>query len=89
MNGTAAGKLGVVSLTDPVKEGDSLFTGTPGQRPAGTAVRQGFLEGSGVDAARAMIDMLVSMRAFEASQRVIRTIDETLGRAINSAGQVS
>jgi flagellar basal body rod protein FlgG len=36
-----------------------------------------------------MVDMLVSLRAFESSQRAIRTIDETLARGINSAGSSS
>ena len=79
-------RLGVVSLTNPVKEGDSLFSGTAGARPAATQVRQGYLEGSGVDPARAMVDMIVSMRAYEASQRVIHAIDETLGKGISSGG---
>jgi flagellar basal-body rod protein FlgF len=83
-NGRAVGRLAVVSLPDAAKQGDSLFAGTAGARPDGTSVRQGFLEASGVNATRAMVDMLVSLRAFEASQRVVRAIDETLGRGINS-----
>src|SRR5207244_7301897 len=53
-DGTIAGgpRLGVVSLTNATKQGDNLFSGTPGARPAGTEVKQGFLEGSGVDPAR-------------------------------------
>ena len=85
---TAAGTIGVVSLTGAQKEGDALFTGTAGARPAATTIRQGFLEGSGADAARSMVDMIVSLRAYEASQRVLRTIDDTLGRAVN-AGSTS
>jgi flagellar basal-body rod protein FlgG len=87
-DGTIAGgpRIGVVSLTNATKIGDSLFAGTPGARPAGTQVKQGFLEGSGVDPARAMIDMIVSMRAYEASQRVIHAIDDSLGKGIASAG---
>ena len=42
------GTLAVMSLTGATKQGDTLFTGTPGVRPAGTAVLQRFLEGSGV-----------------------------------------
>jgi flagellar basal-body rod protein FlgG len=85
-NGRQLGRLGVVSLTNPVKQGDTLFTGTPGQRPAGTAVRQGFLETSGVNAATAMIDMITSMRAYEAGMKVITSIDETLQKGIGASG---
>jgi flagellar basal-body rod protein FlgF len=42
------GTLAVVSLTGATKQAETLFTGTPGVRPARTAVRQRFLEGSGV-----------------------------------------
>jgi flagellar basal-body rod protein FlgG len=87
---TAAGKsvarIAVVSLTNPAKQGDNLYTGTPGTMPTGTEVKQGFLEGSGADPARSMVDMIVSMRAYEATQRVIHAIDDTLGKGIASAG---
>lgn len=88
-NGTAVGKLQIVSLQNPQKEGDTLFTGQAGATPVGTVLRQGFLEGSGVNPAKAMVDMIVSLRAYESSQRVIHAIDETLGRGIDGAGSTS
>lgn len=88
VGGKSVGQLALVSLTAARKEGDSLFTGTAGERPQGSAARQGYLEATGADAARTMVDMIASLRSFEASQRVIRTIDETLGRCVNSAGAV-
>jgi len=87
--GKSLGTLGIVSLTNPAKVGANLFSGTPGAKPAGTTVTQGALEGSGVNPATVMIDMIVSLRAYESSQRVIRTIDETISRAVDNAGQVS
>jgi flagellar basal-body rod protein FlgG len=36
-----------------------------------------------------MVDMIASLRAFEAGQRVITTIDETLGRASSQVGSLS
>lgn len=86
--GKTVGSLAVVSLTGATKQGDNVFAGTAGARPKGTQVVQGSLEGSSVDAAQAMIDMVVSLRAFESAQKVIQTIDETLGRGIDSAGSV-
>ena len=82
----AIAKIGVVSLTNPVKQGDTLFAGVPGPRPAQTAVRQGFLEGSGVNPATAMVEMITSLRAFESAQKAIQTIDETLDRGIQAGG---
>jgi flagellar basal-body rod protein FlgF len=69
--------VGVFALADPAKQGENLFAGTAGGQAAG-AVRSGALEGSGVDPARTMVDMIASFRAFEAGQKVIQTIDETL-----------
>jgi flagellar basal-body rod protein FlgF len=84
-----AGTLAVMSLTGATKQGDTLFTGTPGVRPAGTTVQQGFLEGSGVQPAEAMVDMIVSFRAYETTQRAIQSIDTELGRAANSVGSAT
>jgi flagellar basal-body rod protein FlgF len=72
-----AADVGVFALNNPAKQGDNLFSGTSGGQATGT-VRTGALEGSGVDPARTMVDMIASFRAFEAGQRVIQTIDESL-----------
>jgi flagellar basal-body rod protein FlgF len=81
-------RLGVFNVTNPRKEGDSLVSGT--QAGAGNgSVRSGALESSGADPARSMVDMISSMRAFEAGQKVIQTIDETLGKAVSQVGAVS
>ena len=60
-----------------------------GGRRRHRAVRAGALEGSGADAARSMVDMIASMRAFEAGQKVIQTIDETLGKASTQVGSLN
>jgi flagellar basal-body rod protein FlgF len=81
--------LEVVNLRDPRKDGDALVTGNPSPpAPAAGQVRAGALESSGADAARSMVDMIASMRAFEAGQKVIQTIDETLGKAATQVGAV-
>jgi flagellar basal-body rod protein FlgG len=76
-----AESLAVFSLTGIRKEGDTLLTGTA--TAGGGTVRSGALESSNSDPTRAMVDMIASFRAFEASQRVITTIDETLSKAAN------
>jgi flagellar basal-body rod protein FlgF len=83
------GTLAVMSLTGATKQGDTLFTGSPGVRPAGTTVQQGFLEGSGVQPAEAMVDMIVSFRSYETTQRAIQTIDTELGKASGSVGSAT
>ena len=83
-----AAKLGVYKLNNPKKAGESLFTGTAAGKDTGVT-RSGALEGSGVDASRAMIDMIASLRAFESGQKVIQTIDETLQKAVTQVGSVT
>jgi flagellar basal-body rod protein FlgF len=78
-------RLGVVALNNPVKQGDSLVNGAPAGAAAGT-VRGGALEASGANAAQSMVDMIDSMRAFEAGQKVIQAIDDTLGKAAQQVG---
>ena len=85
-NGKAIAQISVVSLTSPVKQGDTLFDGTAGARPAGTSVAQGALEGSGVNATTAMVDMLSSLRTYQSDQQAIQAIDDTLKKGIASGG---
>jgi flagellar basal-body rod protein FlgG len=80
------GKIAVVSLTNPAKQGDTLFTGTPGAAPAGTTLEQGALESSGTNPATVMVDMITSLRAYESMQKVINSMDETLSRGIQGGG---
>jgi flagellar basal-body rod protein FlgF len=79
--------LSVVTVTGAAKEGDNLFAGTPGGQAA-SDVRAGALEGSGADPSRSMVDMIASLRAFEAGQKVITTIDETLQKASTQVGSI-
>lgn len=83
----AASAIGVTALDGPRREGENLFTGTARGAAAGR-VRGGALEGSAVDPITTMVDMLGSLRAFEAGQRVITTIDSTLAKATNQLGTV-
>ena len=83
--------LNVVLLTNPEKAGNNLITGTPVAVAGQTAgaVRSGALEASGADPTQSMVDMIESMRAYQAGQKVIQTIDETLGKAASAVGSVS
>ncbi len=83
-----ASKVAVFNVRNPVKQGDSNFTGTAGGTATGT-VKTGSLEGSGVDPARAMVDLMASMRAMEAAQRAITTIDSTLQQTATQVGGLS
>jgi flagellar basal-body rod protein FlgG len=81
-------RLEVVALRNPRKTADSLVTGTPAGAAGVGQVRSGALEGSGANATTAMVDMISSMRAYEAGQKVIQTIDDTLGKASTQVGSL-
>jgi flagellar basal-body rod protein FlgF len=78
-------KVALFNLRNPVKQGNSNFTGQAGGQATGQ-VKSGSLEGSGVDPARAMVDLMASMRSMEATQRAITTIDQTLQQTASQVG---
>jgi flagellar basal-body rod protein FlgF len=82
-----AARIGLFAVNGPQKVGDSLIQGTAAGRAAG-AVRGGALEGSGADPTKAMVDMIASLRAYESGQKVITTIDSTLGKAAGQVGSL-
>jgi flagellar basal-body rod protein FlgG len=82
-----AGSVGVFAVPNARKAGDAYFTGAAAGQAQGTA-RAGALEASGVDPTRTMIGMLSSLRAFEAGQKAITTIDGTLEKAVTQVGSV-
>lgn len=61
--------------------GDAI-TGTPGQTGMGT-VLQGAIEGSNVNIAEEMVNMIVAQRAYEVNAKAIQTTDEMLGMVNN------
>jgi flagellar basal-body rod protein FlgF len=79
--------LGVFNVAGPRKVGENLIAGNAAGQATGQ-VQAGFLEGSGADPARSMVDMIASFRSFEASQKVIRTLDETLQQAATKVGSL-
>jgi len=83
-----AGAVGVFEVPGAVKQGENLYTGKAAGRPSGT-VRQGSLEGSGVDAAKAMVDMITSLRSFQSGQQAIQAIDQTLQAAATRVGSMN
>ncbi|MCL6471347.1 MAG: flagellar basal-body rod protein FlgF [Firmicutes bacterium] len=71
------------------KVGSNTFKAfASGQRPTGFVIRQGYLEGSNVNATDEMVDMIATIRSYEANQRVLKAQDELLGRAVNEVGRV-
>lgn len=80
-------QVGLFRLNNPAKAGDSYVNGQAGGQARGI-VRAGVLESSGVDAGRTMVDMIASLRAYQASQKTITTIDGTLQQAAGQVGNL-
>jgi flagellar basal-body rod protein FlgG len=86
------GQIKIVTLDIPnaKKIGESLWEGKEtGTQPTGTDIKQGFLEGSGVNSINEMVEMIRTLRSYESSQKAITSIDGTLDKAVNSVGVVS
>ncbi len=49
-------------------------------------VRQRYVERANVDVISEMVNMITSFRAYEANQKAIKIIDESLGRTVNDVG---
>ncbi|OPX98285.1 MAG: Flagellar basal-body rod protein FlgG [Syntrophorhabdus sp. PtaU1.Bin002] len=67
--------------------GKNLFVNTNEQNeeiiPENLSVRQGYYEGSNVDMMREMIELMYTVRAYEAYTKADRSLDDILGKLIN------
>lgn len=95
LQNTPVGNLKLVAFDDPAsltKEGNGLFRlsdpGAKEQTPKDLNVRQGLLESSNVNPVKEMTEMITTMRAFEAYQKIIQSIDEADDQAVNAIGRL-
>lgn len=92
-NGEVVDRLLITQFQNPDslrKNGENLFTASPNsvvEDFTGT-VLQNYLEQSNAEAIREMVDMISLLRSYEANQRVINVIDDTLDKAVNEVGKV-
>lgn len=90
LDGNRAYKINVVDFDDYAsleKVGDNLYSGTPNNN-VDIRVKQNNLEKSNVNVVNEMINMMTVMRSFESNQKVLQSIDETLGKAVNEVGSI-
>lgn len=87
-------QIGLWQFNNPAglsKEGDSLFSATEASGEAmneaendnlpKTKMIQGYLEGSNVQVADEMVNLIVAQRAYEMNSKAIQTSDDMLGQA--------
>jgi flagellar basal-body rod protein FlgF len=83
----AASAVGVFNVPNAAEQGNNLFTGTVAGRGTGT-VEQGQLNESGVDSIQTTTDMIASLRAYQAGQSAIQSIDQTMQENATSVGSL-
>ena len=96
VDGQKAGKLGVVDFADHSKLrygqdgcfGNTDPEGNPPTAPATIGVKSRFLEGSNADPINIMVNMVADYRNYEAAQKAVHALDETLGKAVNEVGRI-
>lgn len=92
--GDNVGSLKIVTFADTGglrKTGNGLFvnyTNQAAQVAEDPVVQQGCLETSNTDITSEILDMMSASRTYETSQRMVKMIDETLGKAVNEIGKV-
>ncbi len=86
--GTVPGTaLGVFNVPNATELGNNNFTGTAAGAGTGT-VEAGQLEGSDVDPIDTIVDMTTSLDAYQAGQRAIETINQTMQESAGTVGLV-
>lgn len=99
LNGDWIGQFDVALIPDSgqlVKEGNGLLRYDGGNAIASAVnndavtyqFRQRFIERSNVDPARAMTEMMSTLRSFEANQQVLKAYDKSLEITVNQIGRI-
>ncbi|QPJ64443.1 MAG: flagellar basal-body rod protein FlgF [Candidatus Nitrohelix vancouverensis] len=95
LENAAVAEIELVTIKDKKglqKDGSGLYQNMSDEaveEPAnGVSIRQGFLELSNVNSVEEMTDMISTMRAFEAYQKVIQAIDGADEQSVNNIGRV-
>lgn len=90
------GRLKIVDFKKPyrlLRDGNSYFRpqlpDNPIVQSPGFIIKQGFLEGSNVNAIQNMVEMISAFRNYEADQKALQAQDQTLDKAVNSVGRLS
>jgi len=87
-------RLRIVDVDDTAalrSAGDGTFVLAAGSEARATAtsrIQQGFLETSNVQSTNEMMQLMETMRRFEAAQRFVRGYDEMVDKAISTLGKI-
>lgn len=93
VNGEDTIKISITKFADTstlAKESANCYISKDqsGEMDSESKVRQKALERSNVDMIESITEMISIMRSYESNQKVIQSIDETLGKTVNEVGKV-
>ena len=93
-NDVLVGDIGLVNFADYdyiAKFGENLYDIVDGATIVASeaTMDQGCLEASNVNVVSEMVNMITISRAYQAGQKVINAVDETLDKAVNQVGRVN
>ncbi|MDE6759380.1 MAG: flagellar basal-body rod protein FlgF [Lachnospiraceae bacterium] len=93
VNGQTVATLGIASFANPqalLLYGENMYDATQaaGLQASTAVVHQGYLEMSNTNVINEMVDMITITRAYEAGQKMIQTVDESLSKSANEIGRV-
>lgn len=85
--------VNIVNKEDMQKHGEAYFVAVPGrtlqESEFNASLVQGYLESSNVQTVDEMVEMIETLRRFEADQKVIRSYDDIMNKAANEIGKLS
>ena len=92
-NDELVGNIGLADFADYnyiAKFGENLYDTVDGAELIETeaTIDQGCLEASNVNVVSEMVNMITISRAYQAGQKVMNSIDQTLDKAVNQVGRV-
>ena len=94
VDGNNIATLGIARFDNPqalLLYGENMYDATEAaglQADTTTIVHQGYLEMSNTNVIKEMVDMITITRAYEAGQKIVQTMDETLDKSVNEIGRV-
>ncbi len=93
VNGQTVATLGIASFANPqalLLYGENMYDATQaaGLQESTAVIHQGYLEMSNTNVINEMVDMITITRAYEAGQKMIQTVDESLSKSANEIGRV-
>ena len=91
VDGEILDRLSIVSFPEDAlleKQGGNLYSSDVAPQASDSEVIQGALEGSNLNVVSEMVDLIAAFRSYEASQKVLRANDETLGKAVNDIARI-